>query len=345
MTRPPWFTPGLQHDCSEFLRFVLDQLHEEELAACGESTTTTSLISKHFMGMFKITCVCDSCGCQSSLSEPFTEMALAVPDKQESQTATMLPLLVDNFLADEKLTNDNQYFCENCDGLRDAYRWVMVQEAPRCLIISLKRFAYHVETKTRSKVLREVTCPIKLDLPVLRNGDYAQYVLTSVVVHSGTSSDCGHYYTYARHSAEAQCVESTGGEDHKESTRGWFLLNDSHVTGSSFDSFSNLTKRFSKDTAYLLFYNRLTDGKNQVSRPRDIIPRDLSDMVTEDNVRYLEEQESKARRVFAYQKGMWNGSSGPWRDYDSDPSGKGGPSGSCGMGGSGVGQQTNRFVF
>ena len=29
-SRPPWFEPGFQQDCSEFLRYLLDQLHEQE---------------------------------------------------------------------------------------------------------------------------------------------------------------------------------------------------------------------------------------------------------------------------------------------------------------------------
>ena len=33
--RPPWFEPGRQQDCSEFLRYLLDTLHEQEKTAAG----------------------------------------------------------------------------------------------------------------------------------------------------------------------------------------------------------------------------------------------------------------------------------------------------------------------
>ena len=29
-SRPPWFEPGRQHDCCEFIRYLLDTLHEQE---------------------------------------------------------------------------------------------------------------------------------------------------------------------------------------------------------------------------------------------------------------------------------------------------------------------------
>lgn len=301
------------------------------------------------MGMFQIVCVCDSCGTQSLMEEPFTEIALAVPDRQKSQEAHVLPRLVDNFLAVEMLANDNQYFCEVCQQLRDAHRRVMVKDTPPCLLLSLKRFAYDVETKTRSKVLQDVTCPLTLEL-LVGSGDSVRYVLSSVVVHSGTSSDCGHYYTYARHSADAlkgHVVGSSDSEGQGHSSDGWFLFNDSHVTLSSFDSFCNLTKRFSKDTAYLLFYNRLSNDRSRMSVRDQTIPKEFAELVTEDNIKFLEEQEAEARRLAAVRRSRWNDSSGRWWDYDSDPSRKGGPPGpgSCGLGGSGMGQQTNRFVF
>lgn len=32
-SRPPWFVPGQQQDCSEFLKYLLDQIHEQQVAA------------------------------------------------------------------------------------------------------------------------------------------------------------------------------------------------------------------------------------------------------------------------------------------------------------------------
>uniref|UniRef100_A0A3Q1HP88 Ubiquitin specific peptidase 38 n=1 Tax=Acanthochromis polyacanthus TaxID=80966 RepID=A0A3Q1HP88_9TELE len=115
------------------------------------------------------------------------------------------------------------------------------------------------------------------------------YVLSSVVMHSGVSSESGHYYSYGRNingadgtqhpanhfaikeetgSGQAECSLSTcsalsvppehsdklpnSGQEAKD----WLLFNDSRVTFTSFQSVQNITNRFPKDTAYVLMYRK-----------------------------------------------------------------------------------------
>lgn len=115
------------------------------------------------------------------------------------------------------------------------------------------------------------------------------YVLSSVVMHSGVSSESGHYYSYghningadgtqhpANHFAfkedlgngQAECSLSTcsalsippeQGDTQpncSQEARDWLLFNDSRVTFSSFRSVQNITNRFPKDTAYVLMYRK-----------------------------------------------------------------------------------------
>lgn len=115
------------------------------------------------------------------------------------------------------------------------------------------------------------------------------YVLSSVVMHSGVSSESGHYYSYGRNingadgaqhpanhfalkedlgNGPAECSLSTclalsippEQEDKlpnsSQEARDWLLFNDSRVTFSSFQSVQNITNRFPKDTAYVLMYRR-----------------------------------------------------------------------------------------
>lgn len=114
------------------------------------------------------------------------------------------------------------------------------------------------------------------------------YVLSSVVMHSGMSSESGHYYSYGRnirgadgtqHAAnhfalnncgngKAECSLSTcsaplvapeQGEtvlNNGQESKDWLLFNDSRVTFTSFQSVQNITNRFPKDTAYVLMYRK-----------------------------------------------------------------------------------------
>lgn len=115
------------------------------------------------------------------------------------------------------------------------------------------------------------------------------YVLSSVVMHSGMSSESGHYYSYGRnikgadgaqHPANHFALEEdswNGQTDPSLSTcsapstppkqveavlssgqeaKDWLLFNDSRVTFTSFQSVQNITNRFPKDTAYVLIYRK-----------------------------------------------------------------------------------------
>lgn len=118
------------------------------------------------------------------------------------------------------------------------------------------------------------------------------YVLSSVVMHSGVSSESGHYYSYGhnlngadgmQHPADRVAAlrgepgDSQAGEQLSSATcaalslppkhgdtalsggqeaKDWLLFNDSRVTFSSFQSVQNITNRFPKDTAYVLMYRK-----------------------------------------------------------------------------------------
>jgi len=76
----------------------------------------------------------------------------------------------------------------------------------------------------------------------IMNGDVneIQYDLSAIVIHSGSSAEYGHYYTYAK--------DEDGGE--------WYNYNDSYVSTSSLPRIISEGKDFKSDTPYLLFFQQ-----------------------------------------------------------------------------------------
>lgn len=284
-----------------------------------------------------------------------------VPQNPGGEATPSVTDLLNYFLAPEILTGDNQYYCENCASLQNAEKTMQITEEPEYLILTLLRFSYDQKYHVRRKILDNVSLPLVLELPVRRTASFSSlaeswsvdvdftdinenlakklkpsateeafcptlvpYLLSSVVVHSGVSSESGHYYSYARNitgteSSYQMCPESEhlalapsqscllGGEsssavigqdlENKEMSQEWFLFNDSRVTFTSFQSVQKITSRFPKDTAYVLLYKKQNSanglrGDNPASgvwvNGDPPLQKELMDAITKDNKLYLQ---------------------------------------------------------
>uniref|UniRef100_A0A673MN48 Ubiquitin carboxyl-terminal hydrolase n=1 Tax=Sinocyclocheilus rhinocerous TaxID=307959 RepID=A0A673MN48_9TELE len=188
------------------------------------------------------------------------------------------------------------------------------------------------------------------------------YVLSSVVVHSGMSSESGHYYSYGRNvsstdgyvahpcpktlessslsESSTATQEEMGCAEHK--SMDWFLFNDNRVSFTNFESLQNVTSRFPKDTAYVLIYRKqevsgqpsnsgpVVNGSRLSGEPP--LQKELMDAITKDNKLFLQEQELNAR-ARALQATSASCSFRPNGSDDNDPPGSCGPSGGGGGGG------------
>ena len=354
--RPPWFEVGQQQDCSEFLKYMLDQLLEQEKTKIrdkGEEMSKTSvpqtdnsvetLIERMFGVKLLITNQCLSCKTKSVHTETFLDIPLPFPEKpdashkkklkspmkeahmagggsprksrsppkdlgkEESSETLVLEDLMKHFLNPEYLQGDNQYDCEKCGGKKDAVRTQSIIQTPNYLILTLLRFSFSVKTMSRTKVFTDVRYPRKLKIQLHEDSEIKNrksglssvhqqpsetFVLNSVVVHSGISSECGHYYTYARNGTPSNHRHDKPEGDIVDDAQ-WYLFNDARVTKTSYESFSQVTKRFSQDTAYVLFYQKVgTSGHSTdsslASEKLIQLRKDLQDAVAKDNVLYLQ---------------------------------------------------------
>lgn len=327
-----------------------------------------------------------------------------VPQNPGGESTTSVTDLLNYFLAPEVLTGENQYYCESCASLQNAEKTMQITEEPEYLILTLLRFSYDQKHHVRRKILDNVSLPLVLELPVKRtslsslsegwsaDADFTDvnenlakklkpsgteeafcpklvpYLLSSVVVHSGVSSESGHYYSYARNITgtessyqmrpQSESLSLTpsqssllGGEspntvieqdlENKEMSQEWFLFNDSRVTFTSFQSVQKITSRFPKDTAYVLFYKKQsrTNGVRSDNPASGVwvngeppLQKELMDAITKDNKLYLQEQELNAR-ARALQAASASCSFRPNGFDDNDPPGSCGPTGGGGGGG------------
>ncbi|XP_061060075.1 ubiquitin carboxyl-terminal hydrolase 35 [Eubalaena glacialis] len=255
--------------------------------------------------------------------------------------------LVNYFLSPERLMAENRYYCESCASLQDAEKVVELSQGPRYLILTLLRFSFDLRTMRRRKILDDVSIPLLLRLP-LAGGRGQAYDLCSVVVHSGVSSESGHYYCYAREGA-ARPAPNPGAADRPEPDNQWYLFNDTRVSFSSFESVSNVTSFFPKDTAYVLFYRqRPREGPEAEpgsprARAEPTLHKDLMEAISKDNILFLQEQEKEARSRAAYISAL--PTSPHWgRGFDEDKDEDEGPPGGCSPAG-GSGGDFHRLVF
>ena len=191
--------------------------------------------------------------------------------------------LITCFLSPERLTAENQYHCEKCASLQDAEKVAELTEAPHYLILTLLRFSFDPKTMKRTKILENVSIPEVLKLPILVSSEETEdvcrhgmgrsdlgstfvstvYDLCSVVVHSGITSESGHYYCFCRECTDTvpntQLLDGTpklASNKQLDSEIPWYLFNDHWVSTCSFETISNLTSLFPSATAYMLFYRQ-----------------------------------------------------------------------------------------
>jgi ubiquitin carboxyl-terminal hydrolase 35/38 len=270
------------------------------------------------------------------------DVAMLITSTKSDGGPIPLQSLLAHFLRTERLDGANRYHCDGaCAGLEDGERHVEIASAPPYLVLTLLRFGYDARTGRHLKIFTDIRHPLALEIPVQSFSDgpltgtnvrcQKKYGLVAVVVHSGSSSDGGHYYCYARHGLQQSVSTAAAGSnaDDPFSDR-WFMFNDSRVSVASFESFHDLTRRFPRDTAYVLVYRCADiDVADDLSPVEPPLHGYLREVVNKDNLLFLEELENK-RRSAVIPRSSTHRPPPPW--YDDSDDGSPPPPGSCGGG-------------
>ncbi|KAK0142257.1 Ubiquitin carboxyl-terminal hydrolase 21 [Merluccius polli] len=265
----PYFSGYSQQDAQEFLRFLLDRLHNEinrhvyvqrtskepvqKYAKFRISEEAAAMWKKHlerddskivdlFSGQLRSSLHCSVCSHDSNTFDVFCDLSLPMPKRSSAGGVTLRECL-DLFSQEERLDEENAPMCERCNRRTQSTKRLSIQRFPQVIVIHLNRFTMSRWSFSKSTV--RVSFPLlNLDLghygpvdcgPVL-------YDLYAVCNHSGTVN-MGHY--------TACCREDDG----------WCFYNDSSVTPVS-------ENQLQTNQAYVLFYQRSNSNSNSNSTLR-----------------------------------------------------------------------------
>jgi len=243
----PKYAGSRQHDAQEFIGFILDYLHEDfnrvkkkpyieqkditdqtlqekgfERLAAEEwyhyLLRDKSVVVDTFQGQTCSRISCERCKYSLTKFEPF--MFLSLPTiSAEGRALTSLDQCLQEFCRPEKLSGDNQWYCQKCKARVDAVKSMHLWKLPKYLIVPLKRFQFTQSgrggmNQTMSKVTHNVDIPMHFGAQrhIPKESPQRQppiYDLISFVKHFGSPS-FGHYTGYARHpDGSWQCYDDS----------------------------------------------------------------------------------------------------------------------------------------
>lgn len=117
-----------------------------------------------------------------------------------------------------------------------------------------------------------------------------KYYLILIIVHTGYTLHGGHYYVYARDIKSSSKMNLHDQEDYFSNDE-WFLLNDEHVTLSSYEAMIENCAQYSSATPYILFYKRIDEQRmKEIEKIQQIhVHENLLKQIQEDNLIYERE--------------------------------------------------------
>ncbi|XP_026185191.1 ubiquitin carboxyl-terminal hydrolase 2-like [Mastacembelus armatus] len=249
----PKFAGCNQQDAQEFLRCLLDGLHNEvnRVTACPKVSIKDfdhlsddekgkqmwnmyleredSKVVDLFVGQLKSSLTCTVCGFRSTVFDPFWD--LSIPISQKSSGEVTLKDCLRLFTKEDVLDGDDRPTCKKCKARRKCTKRFSIQKFPQILVLHLKRFS---DSNIRAtKLSTYVNFPLKeLDLREFssESSERAVYNLYAVSNHCGNALG-GHYTAYCRNPALGE----------------WYSYNDSRVSPMS-------SSQVRSSNAYVLFY-------------------------------------------------------------------------------------------
>jgi ubiquitin C-terminal hydrolase len=249
----PQFSKYQSNDAKDLIIYLLQEMHEElnyfggqklhKIPQCNQldesdsfkffyevnSKMNFSIISYLFWGIVKQTTICKVCN--STLFNFQYFQYLSFPLYRYANTKFNIYRGLKDYIAEEILTGDNQFYCQKCQNLRDAKIFSKIYYTSPYLLINLDY------GKNKIYIPKEIDYGsiiiLSKEFLEIKAGEIT-YNLIAVSSHIGSSGNSGHYITYCR--------------DIKSDS--WYKFNDSSVSKCDFEN----TKEYSP---YLLLFKKV----------------------------------------------------------------------------------------
>ncbi|KAL5019637.1 hypothetical protein ScPMuIL_002529 [Solemya velum] len=247
----PRFMGYSQQDAQEFLRYLLEGLHEDvnkitrkpkmvvldddQFNSDNEQSCEywknylkfdNSRIVEIFVGQLKSVLKFCDCDHRSVTFDPFWDLSLPIPKGRSEVNITDC---ISHFMKEEAL--DDKPTCTKCKERRACTKGFSIQKFPRILVLHLKRFS---QERYSRKISTHVEFPVtNLDMSEFAAEGVSQpaiYNLYAVSNHSG-GTHSGHYTAYCKHPFLSD----------------WNLFNDTRVSRVQ-------SNQVTSAEAYVLFY-------------------------------------------------------------------------------------------
>uniref|UniRef100_A0A669CNV0 Ubiquitin carboxyl-terminal hydrolase n=1 Tax=Oreochromis niloticus TaxID=8128 RepID=A0A669CNV0_ORENI len=251
-----------QQDAQEFLRFLLDGLHNEVNRVTVRPKVSVldfdhladdekgrrmwnmylaredSKVVDLFVGQLKSSLTCTACGFRSTVFDPFWDLSIPIAQKISGEVTLKDCLRL--FTKEDVLDGEERPTCTKCKARRKCTKRFSIQKFPQILVLHLKRFS---DSNVRaSKLSTYVNFPLKdLDLREFASepSERPVYNLYAVSNHSGNALG-GHYTAYCKNPALGE----------------WYSYNDSRVSPMS-------SSQVRSSNAYVLFYELATPSHSK----------------------------------------------------------------------------------
>ena len=174
-----------------------------------DTSYVPDFISELFQGHLMYGTKCLDCEQCTGKEESFLDLSVPIPPDSflGSVNLKCIPLeeCIEYFAASEFLSGDNKYFCEECNHLTEAERFIKLSSLPPILVLHINRFSHNsifnfipkYRSSASSKLCNYITIPQRLSLErwCMRKcrARPCLYQLSAVVFHTGVSVTSGHY--------------------------------------------------------------------------------------------------------------------------------------------------------